>query len=115
MGRTRELGKDAETRAEAMLMHGGLRPVARNYRCHGGEIDLVMRDGDQLVFVEVRYRSHRGYGGAAASIGQAKQQRLVLAAKHYLVSSGWSGPCRFDVVAFEQGREGNWIRDAFGT
>lgn len=97
MEKPRDLGKDAENRAEAMLVHGGLHPVARNYRCRGGEIDLVMRDG------------------AAASIGPGKQQRLILAAQHYLMSSGWSGPCRFDVVAFEQGREGHWIRDAFGT
>jgi len=115
MRKTRDLGTDAETRAEAMLMHEGLHPVARNYRCRGGEIDLVMRDRDHMVFVEVRYRSHGGYGGAAASIGPGKQQRLVLAARHYLMSSGWSGPCRFDVVAFEGAREGHWIRDAFGV
>lgn len=115
MGRTQTLGKDAEARAEALLTHEGLRPVARNYRCRGGEIDLVMRDGEHMVFVEVRFRSHGGYGGAAASIDHRKQQRLVLAARHYLVSSGWSGPCRFDVVAFEPDRGGRWIRDAFGV
>lgn len=115
MRTTRDLGKDAETRAEAMLMHEGLRTIARNYHCRGGEIDLVMRDGDQMVFVEVRYRSHSGYGGAAASVGPGKQQRLILAARHYLISSGWSGPCRFDVVAFERNDGGRWIRDAFGA
>mgnify|MGYP001823613526 CR=1 FL=1 len=115
MENPRELGKDAETRAEALLRHAGLHPVARNYRCRGGEIDLVMRDDDHMVFVEVRSRSHGGFGGAAASIGPGKQQRLILAAQHYLMSSGWSGPCRFDVVAFEQGHEGRWIKDAFGT
>jgi putative endonuclease len=114
MGRTQDLGKDAETRAETMLKHHGLLPLARNYRCRGGEIDLVMRDGEHLVFVEVRYRSHSGYGGAASSVDLKKQRRVILAARHYLLSSSWSGPCRFDVVAFEQGA-GQWIRDAFGT
>ena len=115
MGKTQDAGRDAETRAEAMLMHEGLRSVARNYRCRAGEIDLVMRDGEHMVFVEVRYRSHGGYGGAASSVGADKQRRLILAARHYLMSSGWSGPCRFDVVAFERGCEGHWIRDAFGA
>ena len=108
-------GKEAELRALRFLQARSLRPVRQNYRCRGGEIDLVMRDGDHVVFVEVRYRSHAGFGGAAASIGPGKQRRVILAAQHYLMSSGWSGPCRFDVVAFEQGREGHWIRDAFGT
>ena len=114
MGRTQDLGKDAETRAETMLKHHGLIPLARNYRCRGGEIDLVMRDGEHLVFIEVRYRSHRGYGGAASSVDLKKQRRVILAARHYLQSKSWSGPCRFDVVAFEQGAA-QWIRDAFGT
>jgi len=98
-----------------MLKHRGLHPLARNYRCRGGEIDLVMRDGEHLVFVEVRYRSHRGFGGAAASVDLRKQRRVILAARHYLLSNNWPGPCRFDVVAFDQDRGGRWIRDAFGA
>ena len=114
MGRTQDVGRDAETRAEALLTGSGLRPVMRNYRCRGGEIDLVMRDGEHLVFVEVRYRGHSGYGGALSSIGGNKRRRLVLAARHYLMTSGWQGPCRFDVVGFDRDQQGQWIRDAFG-
>ena len=113
MAKSQDIGRDAEARAENLLMREGLRPVARNYRCRGGEIDLIMRDGEHLVFVEVRYRSESTYGGAAGSIGAHKQRRLILAARHYLLSSGWPGPCRFDVVAFEQGRRETWIRNAF--
>jgi len=110
-----DVGKDAEARAEHFLQHEGLKPVARNYRCRGGEIDLVMRDGEHLVFVEVRYRSRDDFGGAAASVGRNKQRRLILAAQHYLQSSRWRGPCRFDVVAFGKEQARTWIRDAFGT
>lgn len=86
--------------------------------CRGGEIDLVMRDRDgTLVFVEVRARTRRGYGGAAASVGWHKRQRLLRAAEHVLAGgiAGRGDPtpaCRFDVVAFESGRL-VWLRDAF--
>ena len=68
MGKTQTLGREAEDRAEAMLSRAGLRTVARNYRCRCGEIDLVMGDGKHLIFVEVRFRSSRAFGSAAASV-----------------------------------------------
>ena len=110
-----DIGTEAEILAERMLMREGLYPVTRNYRCRSGEIDLVMRDGEHMVFVEVRYRSHPGYGGALSSIDHRKQRRLILAARHYLQTSRWSGPCRFDVVALEKGGKESWIRNAFDT
>jgi putative endonuclease len=113
MGKSQAIGREAEERAATWLAQQGLHPVRRNYRCRGGEIDLVMRDGECLVFVEVRSRSHGGYGGALSSIDQHKRRRIILAARHYLATSGWGGPCRFDVVGFDQGRQGQWIRDAF--
>jgi len=115
MGTTQATGRDAESRAEAELARRGLHPVARNYRCRGGEIDLVMRDGACLVFVEVRYRSRDDFGGALASIDRRKQRRLILAAQHYLARSGWGGPCRFDVVGLDAGHNTHWIRDAFSS
>jgi len=115
MGKTQQVGRDAEARAEALLRRNGLDLVARNYRCRAGEVDLIMRDREHLVFVEVRYRAHIGYGGALSSVGARKQRRLILAAQHYLMTSGWQGPCRFDVVAFESGRDGAWVSDAFST
>lgn len=106
------LGKAGEDAAAAYLIGQGLRPVARNWRCRGGEIDLVMRDGAVLVFVEVRVRKDARYGGAAASIDAAKQGRLVRAARLYLAGLAELPPCRFDAVLIEAGRL-TWLRDAF--
>jgi putative endonuclease len=112
-----QAGLDFEARAEGWLARRGLAPVERNVRFRGGEIDLVMRDGAQWVFVEVRARRDARFGGAAASVDRRKQQRLVLAAQLYLLrrfgQRAWPA-CRFDVVAFEGG-EPSWIRDAFGA
>ncbi len=105
-------GAAAEQRAEAYLMARGLRLVARNWRARGGEIDLIMRDGATLVFVEVRARAGMAYGGAAASVTSTKQARLVHAARLYLATLGQVPACRFDVVAEEAGRV-VWLRDAF--
>jgi putative endonuclease len=115
MARTQAVGREAEHLAQKLLARQGLTAVASNYRCRGGEIDLIMRDGDSLVFIEVRYRSRDDFGGALSSVDRRKQERLILAARHYLAGSGWSGPCRFDVVAIG-GRSGaEWIRDAFSA
>lgn len=104
-------GSDAEELAARHLARHGLKIVERNYRCRGGEIDLVCRDGATLVFVEVRLRSNRNFGGAAASITPAKQQRLIRAAGHYL--AGKPMPvCRFDAVLLD-GQSIEWIRSAF--
>lgn len=114
MTNTQTLGREAEHRAEQWLARQGLRALSRNYRCRGGEIDLVMHDGESLVFVEVRCRNNDSHGGALASVGAGKQRRLVIAAQHYLQTSGWQGPCRFDVVGFEpDGDKPLWIRNAF--
>jgi len=93
--------------------------VARNYRCRFGEIDLVLEDGDALVFAEVRLRARSDYGGAAASIDRRKQSRIAAAARHYLAHArgSQSRPCRFDVVLMDRLDAGaiEWIRDAFGV
>lgn len=105
-------GAAAEARALAYLQGRGLQPVARNWRVRGGEIDLIMRDGAVLVFVEVRARSSAAYGGAAGSIGATKQARLIQAARAYLAGLSRTPACRFDVVT-EQSGELHWLRDAF--
>jgi putative endonuclease len=112
---TRDLGADKERLARVYLEGQGLRLVARNYRCRRGEIDMVMRDAGALVFVEVRYRAWDRYGGAAASIGLAKQRRLLAAASHFLQHLSLDLPCRFDVVAIGAGDRIDWIRDAFNA
>lgn len=108
-------GATAEEIAARHLERQGLAIVTRNYRCRGGEIDLVARDGRTLVFVEVRLRRSQTYGGAAASIDARKQRRVLHAARHYLSGCG-EQPCRCDVVLLDRidGGAVEWIRDAFG-
>ena len=113
---TKQAGDAAEDRALAHLVASGLRLLARNYRTPGrggGEIDLVMRAADgTVVFVEVRQRASRSFGGAAASVGHVKQRRILFAARHYLMRLPQQPPCRFDVVSVEAG-EIEWLRGAF--
>ena len=116
---TKALGDAAEARALAHLTRAGLVLVQRNYRvargprARGGEVDLVMRDRDgTLVFVEVRARRDDRFGGAAASIGASKRQRVVFAAMHFLRTQAHPPPCRFDVVAVD-GERVDWLRAAF--
>ncbi len=114
-------GKDAELQALNYLKQQGLRLLAQNWLCKRGELDLVMLDGDTVVFVEVRYRKHAQWGGALASIDGRKRQKLILAAQFFLLKEHrWSdAPCRFDVVAIESTRSGkadlNWIKSAFDS
>lgn len=99
---TKSRGDVAEAAAQAWLGKVGLRWVESNYRTPGrggGEIDLIMRAPDgTLVFVEVRQRASASHGGAGASIGSAKQRRIIFAARHYLMRFASPPPCRFDVV-----------------
>ena len=115
-GTTKQAGDAAEDLALAHLQGRGLKLLARNYRTPGrggGEIDLVMREpGGTLVFIEVRQRSTRAFGGAAASVSAPKQRRIVFAARHYLMRLAALPPCRFDVVSVEAGRI-EWLRGAF--
>ena len=116
---TKARGDAAEARALAHLVARGLLLVERNYRvargprARGGEVDLILRERDgTLVFVEVRSRRDARHGGAAASIGTVKQQRLVFAARHFLRRFAAPPPCRFDVVSVEGDRI-EWLRAAF--
>jgi putative endonuclease len=108
-------GVQAEQRAARFLEAQGLKLLERNYRSRFGEIDLIMRDGDTLVFVEVRLRSHDGFGGAAASVDQRKQKRLIATAQQYLSTLSAPPPCRFDAVLMSalQGTPPEWLRNAF--
>ena len=112
---TQVRGYAAEQRALDHLMSQGLMPVTRNAHSRVGEVDLIVRDGDELVFVEVRLRSGAGFGGALASVGPAKQAKLRRAAQRWLLKTfgerPWP-PCRFDVIAIE-GDALQWIRAAF--
>lgn len=106
-------GAAGEAQALAYLQAQGLKAVGSNFRCKAGEIDLVMQDGETLVFVEVRKRASRSHGGAAASVTPHKQARLIRAAQFYLQRHRFPPACRFDVVAID-GERIEWLRDAFG-
>ena len=110
------IGADAELRAEQFLQRQGLHTLIKNYRCKLGEIDLIMQQGDDLIFVEVRLRSHRQFANAAESVTVRKQQKIINAAQRYLQEKQLtdSANCRFDVIAFSDNHsEPEWIKNAF--
>lgn len=108
-------GREGEAAALAHLKGNGLKLIARNWSCRAGELDLVMLEGDTVVFVEVRYRRHDAWGGALESIDARKRQKLIKAAQFFLLKEQrWARhPCRFDVVALGASPDLNWIRNAF--
>jgi putative endonuclease len=109
---TRQLaGQAGEDWALAHLQQHGLTLVSRNFRCKGGEIDLIMQERDTLVFVEVRQRADGRHGGAAASVTGAKQARLIIAAQTFLQRYRSPPACRLDVVAIESGNL-SWLKNA---
>ncbi|EMA4504184.1 YraN family protein [Enterobacter hormaechei] len=112
----KQTGDALELKARRWLEGKGLRFVAANVRGRGGEIDLIMKDGQTIVFVEVRYRQSSRFGGAAASVTLAKQQKLLQTAHLWLARHNGSFDtvdCRFDVVAFT-GNAIDWLKNAFG-
>jgi putative endonuclease len=114
---SRNSGDRAEDQALAYLSSQGLTTLERNYRCRQGEIDLIMRDRESLVFVEVRYRGSNGHGSPLESVDRGKQARLLHTARHYLQChpEHAARACRFDVVgiAGDPGRI-DWVSNAFG-
>ena len=94
-------GSAAEALAAEFLQARGLAVVKRNYRCRGGEIDLIARDGSTLVFVEVRLRSGSAFGGARESITAAKRRRLKFAAGLFLSGLAREPACRFDAILLD--------------
>ena len=122
------IGQAAENLACRYLQDQGLHLIERNYRCKRGEIDLVMRDADSVVFVEVRYRRNHRFGSGAESVNRYKQAKLTATALHYLQSNkaAAKSPARFDVISITlqgmprdiQGAPGDtaeiqWIKNAF--
>ena len=118
---TNTIGQNAEDLALAFLTNNGMQLVERNYRCKVGELDLIMQHNNQLVFVEVRYRKHTGFGSGAETIDYRKQQKIIKSAEHFLQShSKYSKlPCRVDVVSITTPSKNNqqqpsidWIPNA---
>jgi putative endonuclease len=107
-------GNRSENAALEYLIKHGLKLRERNFQCLMGEIDLIMQEGNTMVFVEVRYRSDNDYGSALTTITQKKQHKIIQTATFYLQKKRLHDRiyCRFDVVAFD-GKVVEWIRDAF--
>ncbi len=114
--KTTDKGQQTEQACCRYLQQQGLKLVEKNYRTRGGEIDLVMRDGDTLVFVEVRYRNSRAYGGAVESVNYSKQQRIMKTAQHYCQQHNIDQPIRIDIVGMHNGEadsyEFEWLQNA---
>lgn len=114
------LGEDYERQASKWLEEQGLQLLTRNFRGKTGEIDIIARHGEHLVFLEVRARSNRTFTTAAGSVDRRKQQRIVRTAQLFLQRHPELAglPCRFDVIAFEPRQsdsdlEIRWIPGAF--
>jgi len=111
--KTIDRGNAAEKLACQYLTDRGLKLIVANYHSRFGEIDLIMRDGAVLVFIEVRYRQSKQFGGAAGSVTTAKQRKISLTAMQFLQKNNKTNAiCRFDVVALTD-TEIEWIKSAF--
>lgn len=115
-----QIGKQAEQRACDYLQAKGFQLLQQNYQCYHGEIDLIMRDQEDVVFVEVRFRSRTDYGSALESITKNKQKKLIKAATHFLQMKKWlyRVTSRFDIVAIHLvagETQLEWIKNAFSV
>ncbi|HET9049843.1 MAG TPA: YraN family protein [Chiayiivirga sp.] len=115
---TRDIGNHFEAIARRHLEHAGLRLIAANVSYPFGELDLVMREGEVRVFVEVRYRKSADFGGGVQSVTASKRRRIARAASAWLAANPVEArhPCRFDVVALSDAHSETkieWIRAAF--
>lgn len=111
MSDKRRQGDAAEALALAHLKKHGLTLLKKNYHCRHGEIDLIMQDGAEIVFVEVRHRAD--HSAAAGSIDEHKQRRISTTAAHYLAGNGGELSCRFDAVLLNRHGELQWLKHAF--
>jgi len=114
--RHNQLGQEAEDLALCYLQQQGLTLIERNYRSRYGEIDLIMRDQQHIVFVEVRFRSSQRYGGALSSVDIHKQRKLIKCAQQYIANTSSRLGFRFDVLAISpssQQHDIQWLTNAF--
>ena len=113
----KEIGQKGENLAVAYLQNLGYKVLERNYRCKLGEVDIIARDNDTLVFIEVRTRSSLDFGLPQESINRRKRHQISKVALEYMIRRKLKNiPARFDVVAIslEPGKEKvDHIKDAF--
>ena len=109
-------GRKAEQQAENYLLQKGLKTIAKNFYCSAGEIDLIMQEEKELIFIEVRSRKNKNFGSAAETVDKRKQKKIITSAKVFLHKNEWSAlmNCRFDIieVQIDDGKI-HWIKDAF--
>lgn len=114
---SRTIGKNSEELACDYLERQGLKLITANYQCKYGEIDLIMKDDNVLVFIEVRYRKVSDYGDGVATVTKVKQDKIIRTATYYLQANNLLDRvlCRFDVIAVSGAANGRlqWIKDAF--
>jgi putative endonuclease len=110
-----EKGRQAEDLAANAVTKAGLKIIQRNFQSRFGEIDLICRQGKELIFVEVRYRSHTGYGSAASSVTVAKQKKISKAAQYFILNNPALSSLymRFDVIGIDAENSIEWIKGAF--
>jgi len=112
-------GKASEGFAQQYLTQQGLLFIDKNFHCRKGEIDLIMKDGDTLVFIEVKYRKNNNFGGAISAVSQSKQQKIKHCVAFFLHKANlneYNTPCRFDVIALEgdiNQPQVTWLKNAF--
>jgi putative endonuclease len=113
-------GWQAEQKAKIYLLSRGLCLLEQNYRCFQGEIDLIMRDQEDIVFVEVKSRSRMDYGYPAETVNKSKQKKIIKTATHFLQKKGWlyTVNSRVDVIAMlliDGEWQLDWIKNAFSV
>ena len=111
---TRKIGTVQEQRVAGWLKQHGYDIVEHNFSCRFGEIDLIARDGEYLVFVEVKYRKDNSSGYSLAAVNPAKQKTICKVARYFLAVEYHNVdiPCRFDVAGID-GDEIHWVKNAF--
>ena len=109
------IGNHAEQKAYDFLTKQGLKNLTRNYRCRMGEIDLIMKEGANLIFIEVRFRKSSDYGQSFETVTRSKQQRIIKASLHFLKKypKFQRANCRFDVIGVDFKGKITWIKNAF--
>lgn len=114
MQNKRSLGAEKEELAIAYIKEQGAELLEKNFYFHGGELDLVVKDGEYLCFIEVKYRKSSSYGYPEEAVTAAKQKKIIQGAKVFLYQNKYPSdtPCRFDVISIYK-ENISWMKDAF--
>lgn len=108
----RKIGTFYEDRACAFLKEQGLHIIQQNFRCKFGEIDIICRQGDCIIFTEVKYRKNEAYGYALTAVDYKKQNRICKCASYFCMKNPWIKQIRYDVIGITDTKI-EWIPDAF--